>query len=53
MIGFEWDCPTYEVMRKWADDGLPELSYGLWLEAQQEKARVSSQRGKYERKKGE
>ena len=51
MVGNEGKCPTYEVMRKWADDGCPGFSYELWLEAQQEKERALSQRGKYERKK--
>lgn len=53
MEGYKWDCPNYKVMRKWADDGCPGLSYELWLEAQIERNRVSSQRGKHKRKKGE
>ena len=53
MEGYERWCPSYKVMREWADDGCPGLSYELWIEAEREKTRVSSQRGKYERKKGE
>ena len=53
MEGNEFWCPSYKVMREWADDGCPGLSYELWLEGLQELARVKSQRGKYERKKGE
>ena len=53
MEGYERWCPSYKVMREWADDGCPGLSYELWIEAEREKTRVSSQRGKYERKKGD
>lgn len=50
MKGYEWECPTYETMRKWAYDGLPGFSAELLLKGLCEQARCGEKRGGYERK---